>query len=258
MKLLFKYLSMHLKISLEYKLSFILSLISQILAMFIELFVVLSLLTKFNMLKNFNYYEVIIGFSTVWCGYSFAELFGRGFDHFKNLMSKGDFDILLIRPRSIIIQVFGSDIAYQKLGKAIISLGLFIYASIHILDNFSFLKILLLIFMLIGSFIMILSILIIGAVFCFKTIKNLEFVNIFTNGTRNIGNYPMGIYNKVVRKIFTFIIPLSLLNYYPLEYLSGRTTNILYVFMPLLIWILFALSIFIFNKGIKYYCSTGS
>ena len=68
----------------------------------------------------------------------------------------------------------------------------------------------------------------------------------------------MGIYNKLVKRVFTFIIPLSLVNYYPLEYLSGRTTNIMYVFMPLLTFILLLISIYVFNLGIKHYASTGS
>lgn len=258
MKLIFKYLETHLKIILEYKLSFILIVVGQVLQMYIELFVVKSVLEKFNMLNEFPYYEVVLGFSVVWLGFSLAEMLGRGFDHFANLIIKGNFDILLIRPRNIYLQIFGSDISYEKLGRVVVALGLFIYSITKIVTKFDILKIILIIFMLIGSFVMIYAILIIGASFCFRSIKDLEFVNIFTNGTRQIGGYPMGIYNKLVKRVFTFIIPLSLVNYYPLEYLSGRTTNIMYVFMPLLTFILLLISIYVFNLGIKHYASTGS
>ena len=62
----------------------------------------------------------------------------------------------------------------------------------------------------------------------------------------------MGIYNKVIRIIFTIIIPITLINYYPIDYLSGRVDNILYVFMPLLTFIMLFISRIIFYKGLKY------
>ena len=119
MKLLKTYLSLHLKISIEYKSSFILTVISQTLAMLVELFVVISLFNKFKLLDTYNTYEILLGFSTLWLGYSLVELFGRGFDHFSKIIINGNFDLLLIRPRSLFIQIFGSDICYEKTGRVL-------------------------------------------------------------------------------------------------------------------------------------------
>ncbi len=258
MKLFLNYLSLHLKISLEYKSSFIMGLISQILVMFVELFTVYALFLKFKLLDIYNPYELLLGFSTLWLGYSIVELFGRGFDHFSKLIVNGNFDILLIRPTNLFIQICGSDICYEKTGRVLIALVMYIYSAIMVVNHFTFLKVILLILMILGCITIILSIFIIGATFCFVTIQGLEFVNIFTNGTRQVCQYPIKIYNKIVVLFFSTVIPVALVNFFPIEYLTDKNSNILYVFMPMLTIIMFFISKIIFNIGLKKYCSTGS
>ena len=70
--------------------------------------------------------------------------------------------------------------------------------------------------------------------------------------------YPLGIFNKYFVKIFTYIIPYALVNYYPLLYFIGKSDNIYYVFVPLLVVLYLIPSILLFNRGSKKYLSTGS
>lgn len=258
MKLIRNYLSIHLKIALEYRSSFILTAFSQSIIMFVELFTVVSLFNKFKLLNTYNVYELLLGFSCLWLGYSFSEMFGRGFDDFYKLIVNGDFDILLIRPRGIFVQIFGSNICYEKCGRVLFALVLYIYSAIKVINVFSITKILLLLLMIIGCITVIVSVLIIGASFAFITIQGLEFINIFTNGTRQVAQYPMSIYKKPVLIFFSTIVPISLVNYYPLEYLSGRSDNLLYVIMPLFTFLFLFLSTKIFMIGLNKYKSTGS
>jgi ABC-2 type transport system permease protein len=258
MKLLFKYLATHLKVSLEYKVSLLLSLIAQGLVMLAELFAINSLFHKFGLLDSYNIYELLFGFSIVWLGFSLSEMFFRGFDHFSDLIVHGKFDLLLIRPRNIYLQILGNDICYEKTSRVLVSLSLFIYSSTKIIETLTFTKLLTLILIVFGAVTIFASIFIIGAAFCFITIQGLEVVNIFTDGSRQLTQYPMGIYKKIVRIVFTFIIPLMLVNYYPVQYLTGKSDNIIYVFFPLLSILFFIISILIFNQGIKKYNSTGS
>lgn len=258
MKLALSYLALNLKIELEYKASFVMTIISQIFYILAELITIISVISKFALFDMLNIYEVLFNFSILWFGYAMMEMFGRGFDQFDKLIISGDFDVLLTRPRSIFLQIFGSKIAYEKAGRLIIVIGLLIHSIIHLITNWTFLKVLLLIFAMIGVCVMYLSIFILGAAMCFLTTQGLEAINIFSSGSRQVGQYPMQIYGKAIRIIFTIIIPLTLINYYPLDYLCDRTSNILYVFMPLLTIILFIISIFVFKLGIKKYTSTGS
>ena len=258
MKLIRNYLSLHLKIALEYKSSFIMTIISQSLALFIELFTVITLFRKFRLLEEYNTYELLLGFSIIWLGFSLAEMFGRGFDQFSKLIVNGNFDVLLIRPRSIYIQIFGSEMCYEKIGRVIVTTIIFIYSATKVIVDISLLKIILLILMVLGATIISLSVFIFGASITFVTVQGLEVINIFTNGTRQVGQYPMGIYKKFIRVFFTLVIPITVVNYYPLEYLTERTDNILYLLAPLYSFAILFISTKIFSFGMKKYQSTGS
>ncbi len=258
MKLVGRYLSLHLKSSLEYRSSFILSVISQILGMLVELFTVVSLFRKFGLLGEYNSYELLLGFSTIWLGFSLAEMFGRGFDQFSKVIINGNFDLLLIRPRNIYVLIFGTDMCYEKIGRVTIATIIFMYSAYKVINGFTVLKLLLLILMIIGAVTISMSVFIIGASLTFVTIEGLEAINIITNGTRQLGQFPMGIYKKFVRVIFTFVIPITIVNYYPISYLKGDTNSILYILLPLYSLLMLLASMKIFKIGMGKYQSTGS
>lgn len=258
MSLLLKYMSMHLKVKMQYKMSFALTLIAQILFVFFELFLICSLFDKFSLLNKYNINELFLGFSVVWLGFSLAQTFGRGFDKFSKIISTGNFDLLLIRPQNIFLQIIGSDIFFEKFSRVIGMLILFIYSAIKIIKHFSLEKIFILISMVLGAFFIIMGIFIIGACICFYTIQGIEIVNIFTDGTKQLAQYPMNIYNRIVRNFFTYVIPITLINYFPIEYLTGRTTNPIYIFLPTISCLFIIPAIVIFKFGIKKYKSSGS
>lgn len=258
MKLLLHYFSMHIKVYLEYKLNFFLTMFAQVLILGTELFVVYTLFDKFQLLEEFNINYLFMVFSINWLGFSLAETFGRGFDEFKKLMKKGGFDILLIRPRNIFLQILGNDLAFHKIGRIIASTYLLIISTINLIPEITIDKLLLIILMVLGDFIIIVSLFIIGAFFVFFTVEGLEFINVFTNGTKQVNEYPIGLYHKAVGVIFTFLIPVALCNYYPVEYLIDKGNSFYYFLMPLSSLILLGISIVIFNLGLHKYSSTGS
>ena len=109
MKVYFKALGLHLKSELEYRASFIISFLSQILVFFSYYFIIISLFTKFNNIKGFSMFEVLLCFSIIQFGFAFNEVFARGVDKFENLIIDGGFDRLLLRPKGIILQVLCND-----------------------------------------------------------------------------------------------------------------------------------------------------
>lgn len=251
-----KYISMHIKSQLEYKVSFIFLCISQLLTFSIYYVTFYSLFEKFGMVKSFSMYQVMICFAVVQFGQSLAETLFRGFDKFSELIKHGGFDLLLVRPQNIFLQVTGTKIEISKSVKVLASLGFVIWAAIKLdlgIKSISFI-----IIMLIGSTIVFASIIIIGAAFCFVTTEGLEIVNIFLYGTRDFAQYPIGIFNKTIQIFFTYLIPISLTSYYPMLYLTGISSNIWYCFLPLLTVISLVIAIIIFNFGIKKYKSSGS
>ena len=258
MKLYFKALSLHLKSELEYRMSFIFSFLSQIFVFFSYYFVIIALFTKFDNIKGFTMYEVLLCFSIIQFGFAFNEVFARGVDRFDDLIIQGNFDRLLLRPKNILLQVLCSNSDFIKLSRIIQALIIMIIALVNLNVKLTFIKIITLILMLISAIVIFFSIFLLAAAYCFITVQGLEVRNVFTDGGKQMAQYPIGIFNKGFIFFFTFIIPYGFVNYYPLLFFIGKKDNILYAFSPLIVLIYLIPCILIFNLGIKKYTSTGS
>lgn len=258
MNLYKKYLALHLKSELEYKASFIMSFLTQSFVLFCSYFVILSLFDKFGSIKDFGLYEVMLIFGVIHFGFATNKVFNRGFDNFDKLILSGDLDRILTRPRSLYLQIMGSDIDYAKMARMLEAIIILVVAIFKIDIVWTLSKIVTLIFMLISSCLVFFSIYLLGASFCFVTIQGLEVVNVFTDGGREMAQYPISIYGKFFRIFFTFIIPFGFVNYYPLLYLLDIKSNLVYVFSPLLAIIYIIPSVLIFNYSLKKYSSSGS
>ena len=258
MRLYFKYFKIHLKSEMQYKLSFILSSLSQFFVFFGYYVTILCLFDRFSNIKGFTLYDVLLTFGIVQFGFSFCEAFFRGIDQFDTLIIDGGFDRLLLRPRNILLQVFGQEVSFVKLSRLAQALIILIIAIINIDVVWSIDKILTLLFMLISSILVFLSVFILAAAYCFITVKGLEVRSVFTDGGRQMAQYPIGIFKKGITFFFTYIIPFGFVNFYPLLYLLDRVDNIIYMFSPLITILYLIPSIIIFYKGVKKYSSSGS
>ena len=106
MKLYGKYLAIHFKSAMEHKLSFFLTALGQFLFSFSSLLGVWFMFNRFHQIEGFTFPQVLLCFATVLMAFSLGEAFFRGFDAFPTLISNGEFDRILVRPRSEIFQVF--------------------------------------------------------------------------------------------------------------------------------------------------------
>lgn len=258
MGLYFRYFSIHLRSQMQHKLSFILTTLSQLVGSFAMFLGVYFLLERFESVKGFSYEEVLLCFSTVWMAFALAECFFRGFDRFSSMIGNGQFDRILVRPRNPVFQVLASQIEFSRLGRFLQALAMMIYTIPRCGVDWTADKILTFTLMLICGVLEFAGLFVIFASLCFFTTEGLEFMNIFTDGGREFGSYPLAIYGEGVLKFFTYVIPMALWQYYPLLFLTGRADNPLYRIAPLAS-VLFLIPCLIFWRiGVRHYRSTGS
>lgn len=258
MSLLKKYIKIHFMSQIAYKTSFILLCIGQFFVPFLIFISMLLLFDKFNHLLTWSLYETALVYSVIHMAFSLSEFISRGFDLFSNFIRAGSFDRLLVRPRSLILQVFGSKIEFTRAGRLLQSIIIMIYAMIKIDLEWTPGKFLLLALMIISGIFVLSGVFILGATLCFWTVEGTELVNLFTDGGREMAQYPLGIYKKWIQNFFTFFIPFGLVNYYPMLYLLDKVNNPLYGLSPLLGILFIIPCIMIFNYGVGHYRSTGS
>jgi ABC-2 type transport system permease protein len=213
---------------------------------------------RFSRVEGFTFSQVLLCFSIMLMEFSIAECFARGFDMFSSMIGNGEFDRIMVRPRNEMFQVLGSKIEFTRIGRVLQAVVMFTYGIGHSHIEWSLDKIITVIFMLMGGTMVFTGLFIVYAALCFFTTESLEFMNIFTDGAREYGKYPISIYGKRVMQICTFLVPFTLVQYYPLLYLLDWTENPCYMFLPLLAGVFLIPCYLLWKVGIRHYKSTGS
>jgi len=258
MKMYFRYFSIHLRSQMQYKSSFLMLLSGQFLGAFASFLTVWFLMDRFSVVDGFSASQVLLCFAVITMAFSLAECFFRGFDTFANMIGNGEFDRMLVRPRGLVFQVIGSRIEFSRLGKLLQAVLVLTYAIPNCGVLWTADKIITLILMIFCGALVFSGLFVVYASFCFFTTQGLEFMNIFTDGGKQFGQYPFSIYGEGILKFFTYVIPLAVFQYYPLLYLVGMTDNRWYMLFPLLS-LLFLIPCFLFWRfGLSRYKSTGS
>ncbi|NLG89177.1 MAG: hypothetical protein GX494_08205 [Clostridiaceae bacterium] len=258
MQLYIKFFAMHLKSQMQYKLSFFLTALGQFFASFTVLLGVYFMFSRFHEVEGFQFEHVLLCFAAVLMAYSIAEMFGRGFDQFPQMLGNGEFDRALVRPRSVIFQVLAAKMDFTRFGRLFQAILVFCYAIPNSGVIWTWDKVLALLLMVVCGSLIFFALFIVYAGFTFFTVEGLEFMNIFTDGGREFGRYPFSIYGKRILKFLTFVVPLALFQYYPLLYLLDREKNMLYMFTPVIGLLFIIPSCAFFRIGLRKYKSTGS
>ncbi len=255
-----KYVSMHLKSSFEYRLNMLMISFSQVFISIGELLSVYFLFKQFNSVGSWGFYETALMFGVITTVFSLVECFGRGYDSFAMLIKKGDLDRMLVRPVNIHKQIFGSKIEFVKLSRTVLGIIVSVIALINLNISWDFWKVLVLILTFACGCFVVLGVFMIGAGISIFTVENLEFINILTDGSKELAFYPIDIYKKWLTRIFTFIIPVACFNYLPLCFLTGKgsLSPIIYGLSPLFGMLFFIPCLLIFNACLKKYQSTGT
>ena len=258
MKLYLKYFAIHLKSQMQYKVSFLLMTIGQFIMSFSIFLGIYFMMERFHQINGFTFQEVTLCFAVVLAAFTLAECFARGFDTFSTMIGNGEFDRILLRPRNIIFQVLSSKMEFTRIGRLLQAVVMLIYAVSACGVNWNFSKILTLILMILGGSILFSGLFTIYAALCFFTTEGLEFMNIFTDGGREFGRYPLSVYGEGILKFFTYVVPLAIFQYYPLLYILGRSTKAIYQFMPLFSILFLIPCYLLWRIGMRHYKSTGS
>lgn len=259
MKLYWAYLGMVWKSQLQDRTSFVLSFMTHMTFPVFTLTGLILLFSRFGSLDGWTMPQAMLCFAIIHMAFTTSEMFARGFDRFSELIRSGELDRILVRPRSPILQILGAKAEFGRLGRFFFSLSVLVYAAAHVDIAWSLSKVVLLVVMILGGSILFFAIFLLGATVCFWTVQGLEIVNIFTDGGREIAQYPLDIYRQPLTRFFTFVIPFAGVNYLPLSFLlSDSSLPLRALLWPLSSLPFLLLSLAVWRCGLRAYTSTGS
>lgn len=222
LRLYFLLLGAHLRSQMQYRASFLFELAGNFLVTTLDFIALFILMTRFRQIGGWNLAEVAFLYGTSTVSFTLAEILSGAFSGFDRWVVKGEFDRLLVRPLSLEFQMMTGAFELRHLGRLTQGALALAYALVLLHPVWGIRECLFFGVMLAGGFMVFLAIFIAGATAAFWTPQTGELTNMFSFGGQFMTSYPMHIYQSWMRSLFTFVIPMAFVNYYPALYLLGK------------------------------------
>ncbi len=263
LRLYLRSMGMLLKSQLQYPLSFFLQTLAQLVMEGGEMLALVLLIDRFDRVNQWEAGDLYFFFGIMAVTFYLTECFGRGVTgNFPSLIRTGQLDTLLLRPRGLLTQILCSAVDPRRLICIAVGVAALVIGSGMARVEWTLPKALLFAEAVAFGFMLILALFLIEAIFCIRSVKSVELVNVLTYGGRSACEYPVTIYPRPLRVLFTALAPFALVLQAPAAYILNK---------PLFGWpawaafvsplsgpLVFAVLYALFRRAMRGYCSPGS
>lgn len=252
-------LKMTLRGILQYRVDFLISLVSVVLLNGANIVQLSVISWRFNALGNWRVGDLLVLYGMFMISWSIFSIFFRKLSKIQEEIVNGSFDIYLLRPVSVFLQLVGGDINYTGLcdiamGIALVITGLTATDTVWTWWHISWFVL----FALSGGTIVVCLRFLISCV-AFWTTKADTLNSIFTQIYLLTQKYPLTIFGHGFRILATGLIPVAYLNFYPATYLLGKQDipPWLCVLSPIVALVWAGIAILVWRSALKKYNSSG-
>ncbi len=253
-----------LRSQMQYRASFLLASVGQFVTSGVEAIGIWALFSRFGQLAEWTLPQVALFYGVINVAFAIADAFTRGFDVFgPEYVKNGNFDRVLLRPRSSVLQIAGHELTMHRIGR--LGQGLLVMGwAIWMLEpDWGMAEVGLLLFAIAGGFALFFGLFVLQATLSFWTVESLEVMNTLTYGGVETAQYPLAIYQRSFRLFFTAIIPLGCVSYFPVIALLGIEdplgSSVWQQWLaPLAGFVFWGVTILLWRIGVRHYTSTGS
>ncbi len=253
-----KILAQDLKSRLSYRTDFIISTLGMIftnLSAFVSLWILFG---KFPTIMGWSYHEMLFlyGFSLI--ALTPVQCFFDNNWNLRNYVYSGDFIKYCFRPINLFFYYMSEVFDIKGIGQLLFGMGTLIYAWNKLELGISAVILLELLVALFTASLFMISLMNVAAATCFWVVRS-GYIMVTAFKFKDYAKYPVTIFHPVFRFVFTFIIPIAFIAYYPsLIFVRPEQVPLLTWLSPLIGVLFFYLSYRIWMKGAMSYNGTGS
>ena len=258
LKIYFKILAQDIKSKMSYRADFIISTIGMICTNIAGFIGFMILFSCFPSINGWGYNEMLFlyGFSLV-AMTPVQCMFDNNWS-LRMYVYSGDFIKYCFRPINLFFYFQSEVFDIKGLGQLAFGIGTLIYSSVKLGLAFTPLMLLKLVVFLLSASLVMVALQNAAAATCFW-IQNSFFILDLVTRFKDYAKYPVTIFSPVFRFIFTFLIPIAFIAYYPsLVILRPGEIPLLSWLSPFIAAAFFIASYKLWMFGASRYSGTGS
>lgn len=207
---------------MQYRSSFIMGIAGNFIINFAEVLVLWVLFQRFSNLGGWSLSEVLFLYGLSMVMFSLGDVLAEGVGSIPGMIREGTFDRILVRPMSTYVQSLVNEVSLRYFG--LLAQGILIFGvALHLVDaDWSRAKVLYLAIVIASGAALFLALFTVEAILSFWTVNSVEAVNAFTYGGSDLGQYPLHIFDRWLRSLFLWFIPIGFLTFYPALYILDK------------------------------------
>lgn len=258
-QLYWRYIRLHLKAGLQYK-GWFLMVLQTMIVVVTDPISTIFLFSRFGGIGVWSMERILLMYAMAVTSFGLAETFCRGFDYFPwKMVGTGDFDRVLLRPRSAFVQVAASVFHIHRLSRIIGGLAAIAWCVSRLGLTLGLEGLGLLVYALIGGCLLYVGVFVGTSGIAFFSVKGLDWIYIFTNAGYQVTRCPVEYMPRALRTVFTFLVPILVISYYPASVICGWGEPLWKGLLALPGGLaLLGCALMLWRFGMRHYRSTGS
>lgn len=257
-RLYWRYLGINLRSSLQYK-GWPLQCLQVLLIVVTDPIGTVFLFQRFGGIGPWSMERMLLVYAMAVTSFGLAETFSRGFDYFPWKIRNGDFDRMLLRPRSAFVEVLGAYFHIHRGARAVSGLLVIGWCLRRLGVAMPPGNTLTLLLALTGGYLAYTGVFVLTSGVAIFTIAALDWIYIFTNASYQVTRCPVEYLPRILRNVFTFFMPMLVISYYPASVVCGWGEPLWKGLLALPAGAAFlGFSMLIWRFGVRHYKSTGS
>ncbi|RQS71545.1 ABC transporter permease [Burkholderia sp. Bp8963] len=263
-RLLSRYFATSVRAQLQYPASSLLLGTGTFLTTIIELAGIWALFDRFGDVQGWRFGDICMFFGIVSISFAIADFFSRGFDVFgSEFIRTGDFDRVLLRPRTATLQLVGHDFRLRVIGRLMQGIVVLVVGSRALDFQWNAISAGLALWTIAGGVALFFGLMVLQATLAFWTVESLEVVNVVTYGGVQAAQFPLSLYAGWLRSFLIFVVPIACVAYFPVLAILGKPDPLGAPdwFLPLAPTVAFgflAIAFAAWRLGVRKYTSTGT
>ena len=245
-----------------YRTSFALELLRTALGVgldFVEGFAVCS---RVPTIAGLSFTEVVLVFSISSTGFALADLLVGQTDAVIQHVRAGTFDVVLLRPLSVLGQLAAADLQLRRLGRVAVSLVLLVAVLARLDIDWTPARVVMLATAPLAATVVFASLFVVAGAVSLFLIEGTEVTSALTYGSGYLGQWPTPVLAPVLARFFTFVVPAAFTGYLPALAILGRSDpsglpGWLPWASPLAALLAATLSGLLWRSGIRHYVGAG-
>ena len=208
---------------LQYRLSFALDFGGAILIGFLDFAAILIIFHNIRQLGGWTVSEVALLYGISGIAFSLTDMaIGHLPVFLPDQIRTGNLDVILVRPRGTLLQVLTVDFQLRRLGKAVQAGAVLAYALAQLDIQWTVERALMLAVTIVSAAVILAGVWVITMCIVFWAVEGSETSSAFTYGGQFLSQYPITVYERWLRRLLAYGIPMAFVSYFPALYIIGK------------------------------------